>query len=428
MPQTVGARIRRLRLERGLTQEQLGEPLLTESFISMVETGKRQPSLGALEHIAGRLGTDVEHLQTGRPVGAQVELEIALQEARRKADDGDVDAARRVVRRALAETKAGQFPRTRARALELKGWLAERVEGSSRAIRHYQEALELWANEPLHLKAEAMAGLARCTRRLETPQMAVHLLESYRREMEDSGDPDPSALMRTLTALIYPYFAAGLPEKAAAAAREALDLEPKVDDADELACMHMTVARTMSQQGHFGDALASLQRAEEIFLAGGWKSRVAKAQINEAIVLSKKEDFESARDKLTEALDTLKESPNQLDQALALNELGHVARHLGDVEAALDYLDQAQPLLADGDVIERAFNAREHGICLTDQDSHAAEKHLLRAIDLYRIEGTQQEVATTFKALAEVYLIRDDSARAIQALRDGITAIEERST
>lgn len=421
-------RIRRLRREKGLTQAQLGDPELSEAFISMVEAGKRRPSREALEHIAARLDVDIQHLMSGRPIGLEVELEMALQDARREVDSGAMDKGEETAARVISAAKREGFPRTQARALELRGLIAERVATAPAALKHYQEALALWKREPVHLRAECMAGIARCTQQLETPQMALHVLADFRHELESSGAADPGALMRTLTAMIYPYFAAGLPAKAAEAAREALALEARVDDPDELACMHMAVARSLAQEGHFGDALQSLRRAEEIYLAGGWQSRVAKAQINEAIVLSKKEDFQGAQDKLLSALETLRDSPNRLDEALALNELGFVARRMGQLDAALAYLEQARPLLEDGDIIEQAFNERELGICMTRSDPDLAERHLSRAIDLYRVEGASQELATTFKALADVYVQKGDTDRAMQALRDGIAAVEERAT
>ena len=421
-------RIRRLRGEKGLTQAQLGHPELSEAFISMIEAGKRRPSHEALEHIAARLDVDVQHLISGRPVGLEVELEMALQDARREVDSGAIDKGQATALRVISAAKREGFPRTHARALELRGLIAERVETASSAFEHYQEALCLWEQEPIHLRAECMAGLARCTQQLETPQMALHLLAGFRHELGSSGVADPGALMRTLTAMIYPYFAAGLPEKAAEAAREALALEARVDDPDELACMHMAVARSLAQEGHFGDALQSLRRAEEIYLAGGWHSRLVKAQINEAIVLSKKEDFEGAQEKLLSALNTLRDSPNRLDEALALNELAFVSRRMGRLDVALAYLERAQPLLEDGDIIEQAFHARELGICMTHSHTSLAEQHLARAIDLYRVEGASQELATTFKALADVYVEKGDTDRAMQALRDGIAAVEERAT
>jgi transcriptional regulator with XRE-family HTH domain len=51
----VGGEIRRMRLERAMTQEELGRPL-TRAFVSAVEAGRTIPSLPALQHLVDRLG------------------------------------------------------------------------------------------------------------------------------------------------------------------------------------------------------------------------------------------------------------------------------------------------------------------------------------------------------------------------------------
>lgn len=416
-----------MRLERGLTQSQLAKPEYTEAYLSMIEAGRRQPSAKVLQHIAGRLGVDVDELVTGRPAGVEIELELKLQDARRQTDEGGFKEARALTKKVLGQARSLELDRTQARCHEINGLIAERTDGASAAMTHYEHAVEQWQGEPLHLRAEAVAGLARCTQQLETPQLALHMLDSYRRELEAVGSPEPSALMRTLSAMIYPYFAAGLPEKAAEVAREALRLEPRVDEPEELACMHLAVARSLAYERHYDDALHSLRRAEEIYLAGGWRNRVAKAQTNEAIVLAKKADYEEARGKLLSALELLAESPNRVDEAVALNELGHVYRNLGDVTSAIECLDKAQPLLEDSDVIEKAFNERELGLCLAPTEAKAAESYLKRAVDLYRISRDATELATTFKALGELYMTLGRTDEAFEALKDGIAAVEERS-
>ena len=51
--------LRRLRQERGLTMKQLGEKTsLSESYISMIETMDRTPSVSAAKRIAKVLGFD----------------------------------------------------------------------------------------------------------------------------------------------------------------------------------------------------------------------------------------------------------------------------------------------------------------------------------------------------------------------------------
>lgn len=60
---TVGENIRRLRKERGLTLQQLGDMIgVKESYIRAYETGKRNPKLQSLEALAKALSVNVEVL------------------------------------------------------------------------------------------------------------------------------------------------------------------------------------------------------------------------------------------------------------------------------------------------------------------------------------------------------------------------------
>lgn len=256
--------------------------------------------------------------------------------------------------------------------------------------------------------------------------MAVHMLDSYRRELITSRHPHPLALMRTYTEMVYGYFAVGLPEKASEAAREALLLGDQVDNPEDLACMYLTVARSLLYEHQFADALGSIRRAEEIYLAGGWRNKAAKARIAEGIVLSKKGDYERAQERLLSALELLHESPHPLDEAIALNELGRVTRHLGDSTTALVYLERALPRLEEADALQRASNRREAGLCLREIDPEGAKALLEQAIDLYRISNFPDEVAATYKALGDIYIANGKLDLALSAFREGIEVVEKR--
>jgi transcriptional regulator with XRE-family HTH domain len=63
----LGAQVRALRRERGLTLKALGQRAgLSHPFLSQVERGLAQPSLGSVERIAGALGVPVAQLWTSR--------------------------------------------------------------------------------------------------------------------------------------------------------------------------------------------------------------------------------------------------------------------------------------------------------------------------------------------------------------------------
>src|SRR3954465_14483279 len=66
--ETIGQRLKRLRLERGLSQRELAAPGVSYAYISRIEAGTRQPSVKALRRLAAKLGVTAEYLETGSPL------------------------------------------------------------------------------------------------------------------------------------------------------------------------------------------------------------------------------------------------------------------------------------------------------------------------------------------------------------------------
>jgi transcriptional regulator with XRE-family HTH domain len=65
----IGKRIKRLRLEQGLSQRQLAVPGVSYAYISRIEAGTRTPSLKALIKIADKLEVSPFYLFTGSEYG-----------------------------------------------------------------------------------------------------------------------------------------------------------------------------------------------------------------------------------------------------------------------------------------------------------------------------------------------------------------------
>ena len=79
--ETIGQRIRRLRLARGLSQRALSGPGVSYAYVSRIEGDQRTPSLKALRYLAGKLGVDPEYLEDGRAIPAAKERELRLADA-----------------------------------------------------------------------------------------------------------------------------------------------------------------------------------------------------------------------------------------------------------------------------------------------------------------------------------------------------------
>src|SRR4051794_41970346 len=80
--ESIGERLRRLRLERGLSQRELSSPGVSYAYISRIEAGARRPSVKALRKLARKLGGSAEDLETGSPLSDADPPGLRLADAR----------------------------------------------------------------------------------------------------------------------------------------------------------------------------------------------------------------------------------------------------------------------------------------------------------------------------------------------------------
>src|SRR5215216_6640107 len=77
----VGSRLKRLRLQRGLSQRDLSSPGVSYAYISRIEAGARTPSVKALRKLAQKLAVSVEYLETGKDIREVDDRELRLGDA-----------------------------------------------------------------------------------------------------------------------------------------------------------------------------------------------------------------------------------------------------------------------------------------------------------------------------------------------------------
>jgi tetratricopeptide (TPR) repeat protein len=400
----LGARLRRLRVQKGLTQQQVAEPAYTPAYVSTIEAGRRAPSERALDHFARRLGVTSDELITGVPSSFEAEAVMRLHDGWRAVYLGRYAEAKKSFSSVDKDARRFKRPILRARAVAGMARCAEREGQTADALRLYEQALELFEHDaPLPASVEAVAGIARCHQLSGDTRLALHVLESYLLELERQELPDPAALMRINASLVWPYTELGLDEKANEAAQKALKLQNRVGEPEDVAGMHLNVARALLNMGRADDALESLGKAEEIYRDLNWQTEIARAKTNRGIVYITEGNLVAARDELTAALDTFKSVGFILDEARTLNELGRLERRLGDLDTARDHAHKAVELLSDMKAVPSlALAHRELALSVRDKNPEEAERHFRKAIDLYRECGEPTHAADTYRLLGDL--------------------------
>ncbi|MFD8560647.1 helix-turn-helix domain-containing protein [Streptosporangium canum] len=175
----IGLRIKAHREQRGLTQGQLAYPELSDSYVSLLEAGKRHASPAALELIAAKLGCSLLDLTHGISPEQVQGVESALAAARLMLEAGKAAEARRCYARLLDNpTLAGMAAQHRAAELGLA--LAAEADGDlGAAIATLVRMVPpvTWGQLDEH-DVDAAVALARCYMQNGDSRQAVQLAES----------------------------------------------------------------------------------------------------------------------------------------------------------------------------------------------------------------------------------------------------------
>lgn len=189
---TIGDRVRGLRLSRRMSQAQLAGPDLSDSYVSLIESGKRTPTPVVARLLAERLGCTTEFLLHGIEPRQRIDTELGLRHAELELNHGDP---------ALAAERFGEIVRAagednallaaharlgRARALEAQGKIGSAVEAYERLRREAAAHPERLADLPLTV------ALCRCYQRagdvLRARDLGTQALEQVTRLPLVHGD------------------------------------------------------------------------------------------------------------------------------------------------------------------------------------------------------------------------------------------------
>ena len=398
----LGTRLRRLRVENRLSQKELAAPLFTHAYVSTIEAGKRVPSERALTHFASKLGVEVDELATGRPPRLEENLELELAQARRETSAGHIAQARTRYEEVRSTAERYSLGRLGAKAVYGLGLCEERSMDNEAAIELYTHGLEALGERHPDVRADLVAGKARCVQHQGDTTYAVYLLDSLLGEFRRRSIEDPAASLKLHAPLAFAALEAGMVTKARESAATALRLAAEVDDPLTLAIGHINAARVLLADGEAPAAMRSLQRAEELFDSLHLELELGRAHLTQGYVLAREGD-RSAGDQLARALEIFRKIGSRIDAARALDELGNLAlaeeRHqdaIGFFEAALELME------ADEHVAEVALANRSLGRAAMSLDPERAEKHLREAVGLYERAEMPLQVAYTYRLLGEL--------------------------
>jgi len=395
-PETVGERLRRLRLDRRLSQRDLSSPGVSYAYISRIEAGARRPSVKALRMLAQKLGVTAEYLETGSEIGAAEARELRLADLElRLRLEGDAPAAD--LEQILVEATNDADTAAAARALVALGLIASEQGNHPLAIERLEQAV---ASEHVNAagRPDVYLALAHMYAGAGSPSRAVELLQRGLRELGEIAPDDRAARIRFSTYLSYALTDLGDLTRARAVVAEALFDSDEVTDPYTRVRLYWSLGRISGEQANPRAALESFRRAIALLEATDDTLHLARAHMACAdMAMAPGEEGEAAAPHLASAEQLLgpRAAANDLAMLRRLHALAATLAH--EYERAEDLAQQALEFAADlpseaGQAWRAIAEAR------AGAGDPGADEAFRQAIEFLHESGTVRDYATVLRA------------------------------
>jgi tetratricopeptide (TPR) repeat protein len=418
----VGARIRKLRRERDLTQAQLGGDRLSESYVSLIESGRRKPPEDVLGYLARRLNCTVEVLRGDEDQPDAGRAELLIRRGEWETSSGQVSNAIRHLEEGLGlaitlglPVLASRARVSRAKALEADGRLGEAIEA-------WEEVLAGGGADPRNTPwAAAAVGLSRCYREIGELERAIEVGESFWRGQAEKGAAPEDRVLVGAT-LLAAYLETGERARCQELASELVALAETTDTPMATGAAYWNAALAAEAEGRVVDALRLAEKAQARFAEtedvrnrarlqtalAGLHLRMDPPEVQEALRL------------LHSAQPVLKQFASPIDVSYCQTELAraHLQSHdfgqaiaiasvtIEDLERSGEArVEKARTLMVRA-LARSAVGAREE-----------ASADALEAAVLLEGLGAGRQAASSWTELAELYVELGNSEQAIDAFR-----------
>jgi transcriptional regulator with XRE-family HTH domain len=419
-----GRRLRAQREKRGLSQTDLTDAGVSKSYLSLLESGQRQPSPKVVLRLAERLGVDVEYLLSGQDQATRQERDLRLRFAELALRNGDPREARTTLEelhRSRGADDPARFQIEHALALA-----HERCGDLEAAIELLEELRERGAVDPGRWPwLQVLIDLSRCYREAGDVHRAVEVAERGVEKARELGLNEARDYPRLVVTLAGASRERGDHAHAAQLLRRLLDQLGAGATRKDRGSALWNAAVVAAERGQHADAILLAERALAQFAEEDDTRAQGLLRTTLAwMLLDAGEDPKVALGLLEDAHRRLVDAGMQIESAYTETELARAHTALGSIEDALSWARQSLERLGGRDRLETARARLALARALLANDEHAAAVlELSGAAEAMQDLSMNRQAAATWSELAELYAESGDLAAAHQANRRALEAL-----
>ncbi len=426
---SLGARVRELRREAGLSQTELAGDRFSKEYVSQIELGKTRPNSETLAWLAERLECDAAYLETGVSADERSRVEAmlsrgeALIEAKRFSDaTGEFVQARAI---------APAIPELELRALSGEAW--SRVSDGE-----LREALELLgrareiSEDPRFSdldRADVVFRLGVCRYKLSSMQTAISLFDEALELAEKSDLPCDRLRADILQWRSGCYRRRRDWEAAREDIERSLELAEALDDTKSTADAYFHASLIAERTGHWGLARSYAEKAKAEYERIEDRRNVGRLLNNLGVFNFELGNPEKAVASFKDAFGIFLDiDDSDVDAAHAVASLARVHLEIGKSDLAEEQARKALELLDDRtDYLSEIGNAQlVLGRALTEQDRlDEAEESLLAAERSFEQLASPGHRSAAYMARGDLATRRGDTISAARLYRNAAELLQD---
>jgi transcriptional regulator with XRE-family HTH domain len=412
--ETIGQRLKRLRLERGLSQRDLAAPGVSYAYISRIEAGTREPSVKALRKLAATLGVSADFLETGSSLGSAEARELRLVDLELAVRLGDWDDLEAPLEGLLTEASVAGDRTAASRARVALAAISQDRGEFERTASLLEAALD---GEPFlpvdHF--DIYANLGRAYAAAGRPQQAAELFERCIEGVEQTSDVTLG--VRYATLLSYALSDMGQLARAEAVVERALEQARDTQDPYMRVRLYWSLARLAHAEGREAVALTNARKAIALLQATDDSFHLARAHLLAAGITLAREDADAAESHLDNAERLLGGSPSVQDTAEMTILRSRIATLRGAAELAVALARDALALVQGSAPTDEGYASAALADALTlAGDLQAAADSYRHAADLLEKQGRLRDAARTCRAWSRMLRQSNRETEALDVL------------
>jgi tetratricopeptide (TPR) repeat protein len=349
--ESLGQRIRLLRIRKGVSQAQLAYPELSDSYISLIESDKRVPAPSVLELLARKLDCSATYLISGVSEDVADDLRVTLEYAEIALQNGAANEARARFADVLGSADAAALPDLlhqarwgHALALEAAGALEDAIA----QLRDLSAAASLELDRDHWAKVHV--ALSRCLRERGDLSESVQVAEDALAKLSASGGETTEAAVHLGATLLSSFIERGDLVRAHQLAGRLIERADRIGTPKARMAAYWEAAFVAEIRGEFDDGLKLAERALSLVGEEEDPRNLSRLRLAYASLLlwARPDEAERARELLLQVRGQLSDSSaGEIDIAWYLTELARAETTLGRPGEAVALADEAIELLGE---------------------------------------------------------------------------------